>query len=150
MSVLYLHYFLRCKSPKHCAIPLPRPIRANIDGSLLQITKENRKVVFVCPYCGLVSVYCAQDIVEIPQTDIPSLFQSGECTLVAVEVECDDESCAVPKTVHAIQGASGGTWRPSTIPKNWTFSVAAQCDAGHKLYLDQELAHFFRITSDPF
>jgi hypothetical protein len=31
--------------------------------------------------------------------DTPNLFQANECHLVAIEAECDDESCEVSKSI---------------------------------------------------
>jgi hypothetical protein len=65
--------------------------------------------------------------------DKPNLFQAGECHLVAIEVECDDESCESPKVIHAILGDEKGTWKPKVVPKDWYFSDSAKCGAGHPL-----------------
>ena len=147
-QMLYRNYFLRC--PNACAIPLPRPSRAKIDGSLVQITMENREAIFVCPYCGLVSAYCGQDIVEMLTVDTPSLFQAHECALVCVELECVDKNCESQKVVHAIQGVAKGTWRPKVCPKEWMFSDTARCSDGHKLRFDPAVEHPRRMVHDPF
>src|SRR5882672_108934 len=124
-ALLYRHYSLKC--PCGYSIPLPRPSREEIDGSLRQIRLENRKAVFVCPACGLVSAHYGQGIRAEMTVDIPSLFEAGGCGLVAIEVECDGENCESPKTVHAIQGTDKGTWQPNVAPKDWTFAPSAQC-----------------------
>jgi hypothetical protein len=133
----YRHCFLWCKSPKHCAIPIPHSSLPEIDGSLRQATTADRKVVVLCPYCGLVSAYSARDIVEHLRPDTPSLFQSSECHVAAIEAECDGESCKAPKVIHVILGDEKGTWRPTVALKDWTFSESACCEAGHKLRLEE-------------
>jgi hypothetical protein len=147
-AFVYRHYFLRCPNNSH-AIPLPRPNRAGTDGNLQEIDRDNRKAVFVCPYCGLASAYYGKGVQEhFLGTSDP--FEAGECILVAVEVECDGESCGAQKVVHTIQGVATGTWRPKVSPKDWHFSESALCGAEHKLRLDPTKLLYQRRTDDPF
>jgi len=135
MGLGYHQRFLRCRNA--CAIPLPHPTLEEIESSLRPTAKEDRTAIFVCPYCGLVSEYSGQDIHELQMVNTPSLFQAGECVLVSIEVECDGKNCAAPKTIHAIQGAGAGTWKPMVAPRDWIFSETALCGAGHKLRFDE-------------
>jgi hypothetical protein len=149
-AVAYRNYFLRCRGPKSCAIPLPPPSRAEIDGSLQTIKRDNRRAVFVCPYCGLVSAYYGQDIQEMP-LQTPDPFQAGECNLASIEVECDGENCRLQKLVHTIAASVSGTWRPKVVPRDWRFSDSAICEAEHKLRFDESAGiHWVIRTDDPF
>lgn len=98
---------------------------------------EDRTAVFVCPYCGLVSEYSRRDTLEQMMVDKPSLFQSGECILVSIEVECDGKNCEAPKTVHVVRDGGKGTWKFAVVPKDWKFSDTAKCGAGHQLRFDK-------------
>jgi hypothetical protein len=116
MGVGYIRCFLHC--PNLHAIPLPRPsLLETIDSPQLR-AKENRKVIVVCPYCGLGSAYFARDVREQMVLDKPSLFEAGECLFVSVEVGCDGESCEAPKVIHTVQGVATGTWRPTAVPRD--------------------------------
>lgn len=145
----FRHCFLRCKSPNHCAIPIPHSSPLEIDGNLRRTTKESQKAVFVCPYCGLVSAYSLQDAVEHLVVDTPSLFQSNECHLAAIEVECDGKNCEAQKVIHVIQGDEKGTWRPTVSPKGWRFSESACCEAGHKLRFEESGKYRWRVLTEP-
>lgn len=132
----YIHRLLPCRNS--CAIPLPRPSLLETDDNLRGKAKENRRAIFVCPYCGLVCAYYAREIVE-HLVGTPSLFESGECDLVSIELECDGQNCAAQKVVHTIAGIATGTWRPKVVPRDWKFSETALCGAGHKLRFDEPL-----------
>ncbi len=143
----YIHRFLRC--PNSCAIPLPRPSLLETDDNLRKKAKENRRAIFVCPSCGLVSAYYAREIVE-HLTGTPSLFQQGECHLVSLEIECDGQNCEARKVIHTIQGDVAGTWRPKVAPKDWHFSETALCAVGHRLRYDLAEAHHWAPAEIPF
>jgi hypothetical protein len=132
----YIHRFLPCRNSH--AIPLPRPSLLETDDNLQQKAMENRRAVFVCPYCGLVSAYFGREIVE-HLVGTPSLFQLGECNLVSIEIECDGKNCEAQKVVHTIAGTVKGTWRPRVVPKDWQFSESALCGTGHRLRFDEPL-----------
>ena len=135
MSFVYPHCFVIC--PKHHTIPVPHSSPIEIDGSPRQLAKVVPQVNVVCPECGVVSAYSIRDVTGGMFVDKPNLFQEDECHLVAIEVECDGENCEAPKVIHAIVGDEKGTWRPKATPKDWTFSDAARCGAGHQLRLDE-------------
>jgi hypothetical protein len=150
MNALHKHSFLQCKSKSSCTIPLPRPTLAEIERRLRQSAKENRKAVFVCPHCGLVSEYSTRDILEHVIPDTPSPFQSGECILVSIQVDCDGQHCRTPTTVHVIQDTGTEKWKTKIAPKHWTFSDSARCPSGHKLRFDEK-KHLHRYPANfPF
>lgn len=134
MSLAYIHSFLRCRNS--CAIPLPHPPLEMCANPQSKNT-ENRKVVVICPYCGLASAYSGRDVVQQVIEDKPSLFQDHECLLVSVEIECDSKDCEAPKVIYTVQGVATGTWRPKAVPKDWHFSDSARCEAGHKLNFEE-------------
>jgi hypothetical protein len=138
----YIHCFLRC--PNMHAISLPIPSLIERDGSPRWSAKEARIAVFVCPECGLGSLYSSQDIQELVIADRPSLFQRGECLLISVRVECDGNNCEASKVIYTLQGVDTGNWRPRTALKDWKFSDNALCAAGHKLCFDP--AEDYEIT----
>jgi hypothetical protein len=146
--VAYIHRFLRC--PNSHAIPLPRPSHIERDDNLQEKAMENRRAVFVCPHCGLVSAYYGQDIVE-QMAGTPTLFQLEQCSLVSIEIECDGKNCEALKVVHTIAGIATGTWTPKVVPRDWQFSESARCGAGHKLRFDESRGLHLQSDADfPF
>jgi hypothetical protein len=127
---------------------VPPPSLLDIDGNPRSSTKEKRQAVFVCPYCGLASLYSTGDVLPQMLVDKPSLFEAGECLLVSAEIECDGQNCEAPKVIHTIQGDEQGTWRPKAIPRDWQFSDSARCGAGHKLRL--EAGQKYKLTQVPY
>jgi hypothetical protein len=131
----HMHCFLQCTSCR-CGIPVPphsqRETRENPERKIA----ENRQAVFVCPGCGFGNAYSSADVFgHLVPTE--SLFESGECHLVSLEIECDRLGCKAPKLIHTIQGDAGGNWRPKVAPKHWHFPDTARCGAGHKLRFDE-------------
>lgn len=135
MSTGYVHTFLRC--PNSHAIPLPMPSLSEAIPTEGLTSATNKTLVFVCPYCGLARAYHFGDVIQIMMADQPSLFQSHECVLVSVDVECESERCDAPKSLHTIQGIAGGSWRPKVTPKDWKFTESATCEHGHRLRFDE-------------
>jgi hypothetical protein len=146
--LVYSHCFLQC--PNLHRIPVPCPNLLEIDDSLQQTGKANRKAVFVCPDCGLGSAYSAQDMVQDMIRGTPSLFLAGECHLVSLEIECDGQNCEAPKIVHTIQGDKKGTWKPTAALEDWHFSETALCGADHRLRLEGSKLHQVTATEMPF
>jgi hypothetical protein len=147
------HYFLRC--PRSCAIPIPRPIRAGMDGSFEQINADNRSGIFVCPYCGLASVHCGRDIQEL-LLPTPDLFKSGMdghslAVLVSTEVECVDQKCGTLTDIFTVLGSGSGEWKPQVIADEWTFPDNLLCERGHQLCFDESRRlHAAGRVDDPF
>jgi hypothetical protein len=111
--LVYSHCSLQC--PNLHRIPVPCPNLLEIEGSLQQTTKGNRKAVFVCPDCGLGSAYSAQDIVQDMIAGTPSLFLAGECHLVSLEIECDGQNCEAPKLAIFATTNTNGICRTSGL-----------------------------------
>jgi hypothetical protein len=105
-------------------------------GNPLQNTTESLPIIVACPECGLVSAYSPEKMFGYLVAYKASLFQAGECHLVAIQVECNGENCKAPKIVHAIWGSDTGTWRPKVLPKDWQFQDSARCQNDHQLHLD--------------
>jgi hypothetical protein len=132
--MIYYHYHLQC--PNSHRIPVPHPIPLETDGSPRKTTTENRRAVFVCPYCGLVSAYSAQDLLQDQEIGKQSPFSVGVCGLFSLEIECDGKNCGALKVVHTIHNAGKEMWKEEIAPTNWTFSDSARCGAGHPLRFD--------------
>jgi hypothetical protein len=149
MSAVYIHCYLRC--PDGHTIPLPHPsLLKTIDNSHSS-AKGTKNIVVVCPECGLASAYCEEDVIEFAIPEKTSLFQQGECRLVAIEIECAGHNCTAPKVIHAVQGVATGTWRPKVVPKHWRFDASARCEAGHQLLFDEpQKLHMTEVIGFPF
>ena len=106
MGTLYQHCYLDC--PSHHAIPIPHSSLVEKIGNPVQNTTELAPVVVACPECGLVSAYLPDKMFGYLAAGEPSLFQAGECHLVAMQAHCDGENCKAPKIVHAIWGNENG------------------------------------------
>lgn len=133
MHLIYSQAFLSC----HCgyAIRVPYSSPLGIDGRPRQITTDSSLVNVACPKCGLVSPYSRQlHLVVRPVTNTPDPYQEGVLRLVSTQVECDDENCEAPKTVHAVLEKIPGAWTPKTDPGDWRFDEDACCRAGHRLH----------------
>ena len=124
------HYYLQCLESH--LIPLPRPSRVGTDGNLQQIATDNRRAIFSCPYCGLVSAYFGREIRHVEAQTVDP-FLTGDCRLVRVHAVCDGIDCKAPKAIHTVQDAGSGRWFGRVAPKDWRMSDSARCDSGHTL-----------------
>jgi hypothetical protein len=129
-DAMKLHYSLPC--PNGHGIPIPCPTLSGIHPSLLGTTMVEKKAILACPECGLVSVYRESQIhaVVSPTQD---QFESHECHLVFLQIECDDKTCDTPTTVHTVIGSDRGIWKQKVAPKDWQFSSDCRCEKGHPL-----------------
>jgi len=123
----YLHCFLRCRNSHDIPVPCCKLGRSQ------QIVEENRKAIFVCPYCGLVSAYYGKDMTARQVRAEPSLFEAKVCCLVSIDIECEVQGCKARKVIYMVQGVGTGTWKEGIVPRDWQFSETALCGDGHKL-----------------
>jgi hypothetical protein len=134
MGTIYQHCYLDC--PNHHSIPIPHSSLVEKIGNPVQNTTESLPIIVACPECGLVSAYLPDKMFGYLVAGTPSLFQAGECHLVAIRAHCDGENCKAPKIVHAIWSNDTGTWRPKVMPKDLQFQDSARCQNDHQLRLD--------------
>jgi hypothetical protein len=147
-SAAYRHYFLKC--PSLHGIEIPRPKRLATDGDFREIATENRRAIFACPYCGVVSAYYGREIQEILVETLDP-FLKRERSLVYMPIECEGVGCEAPKIIHTIIGTPLGTWNPTVTPKDWYFSDSAVCECGHKLRFDESRRlHVAETAEVPF
>jgi hypothetical protein len=142
-----IHYYLDCVGGHH--IPLPRPSLIGTEANPLEMPKDGKTATFVCPECGLVSAYSREEIrwMPLPTADP---FRTCECALATVAVECDGKDCTAQKELHMVRGTATGTWTPTIVPRQWTFSENARCPAGHRMFLDKNKEHQVQAALNPF
>jgi hypothetical protein len=148
MHVMREQYFLRCGCGH--SIPLPRPIPAEISGDQQEKDRADRKAVFVCTDCGLVSGYTSQDVREsfLPT---PDPHQAKALTLGYIEPECDGARCEVPKRLYMLGSGpeSLGSLPMRKTLKDWRISPSATCDAGHQLVLRCPMYRWYECNEFP-
>ena len=144
---MYSHYSLRC--PRSHDIPIPPPTRAEIGGSPQGTATGVKRAIFVCPYCGIVSVYSELDIQE-KQAPTQHPFLGNGFDLVSIHVGCDGQNCAVPTEVHMIVENAKETSTLTAVPKDWKFADNARCSFGHKLEIQKDLLSKAPPVPSPF
>lgn len=98
-------------------------------------TAENAGEVrapFVCPACGLVSLYSALDLYQF-QSDIPSPDVEGRSALVYVAAECVDSNCGALTNILATWDYSASRLAGDKQPKDWTIDEDVKCKCGSPL-----------------
>ncbi|HTA22907.1 MAG TPA: hypothetical protein VK763_05195 [Terriglobales bacterium] len=132
----YVHYVINCQNGH--GIPIPRPSQAGIDGSLQATATNPKRVVLVCPDCGIVSAYSGQDVRDfLAPTHDP--FLTDECRLFEREAGCDGSNCEAPKVIHTVESGGAQTWKPKAAAIRWSFAESARCPDNHQLYFDESL-----------
>lgn len=127
----YIRWFLlHSHQGAEAPIPVPTPIHTGRIADLEGLPKGERKAVFLCSQCGLVSLYSDADLRDqILGTESP--FADGTLDLSCIDAKCDERSCESPIRIHLPWDVARATVA-TTIPMNeWRVDGSVRCTNGH-------------------
>jgi hypothetical protein len=128
----YIQWFLlHCHQSVEAPIPVPAPIHTGRVADLEGLPRGERKAVFLCSQCGLISLYSDADLRDkILGTESPFLYKKL-LELICVDARCDEGNCESPIRIHLLWDVARTTLA-TTIPMNeWRFDDSVRCANGH-------------------
>lgn len=129
----YIRWFLlHSHQGVEAPIPVPVPIHTGRIADLEGLPRGERKAVFLCSQCGLVSLYSDADLRDqLLGTESPFADGTGTMDLICIDAECDEGSYKSPIRIHALWDVARATLA-TTVPLNeWRFDGSVRCANGH-------------------
>lgn len=150
MSAYYLLRVLH-RDDQRCGhrVPVPGSNPSYIPARQTGTDSDTAGIPFVCPECGLVSLYSGRDA-HLFQSDTPCPFLVGELVLVYIEARCADSNCEARTRIHVV--LDGSTRKPlCTKPVSaWEIDQAVKCEHGHPLKSPLAESQRYYLARMPF
>jgi len=140
-------YFLECHSAARHRIDIPAPTLLAKGSNLATLTTVEKRAVFVCNQCAIVSLYSSKEI-RWEESHTPDPFQSRAYSLNCLQAECDARSCALPKIIHVVFHVAGEPY--PTNAASWWNDGTAKCDGGHLIEWNPQTGLVAVDSESPF
>lgn len=146
----YSRWFLaqHHNSVEHC-IPVQLPTHKDkiegLPGKLRGVTSA----AFLCPDCGLVSLYSESDA-DSYAVETPDPYALGLYDLFYIEVGCDGSNCESLTRIHVIRDEKTKTYLRAKPMSEWVVEDSVKCKNGHSLKIDPDEDYEFYRCLMPF